>query len=148
MLPDRVGDLRGQPLLHLEAAGEAVKHPRELADPDHLVVRQVGDRRLADDRRHVVLAVRLERDVLQQHDLVIAADFLEGAAKMLRGIFLIAARIFPPRARDAPRRIEQAFAVGVVAGPADQRPDRFATSSGTPCRWRLDEIAVVGLAMS
>ena len=33
--------------------------------------------RPADDWRHVMLAMRLERDVLQQHDLVIAADFMK-----------------------------------------------------------------------
>src|SRR5215210_3368010 len=52
---------------------KAVQHARQFADADDLVARQISDRRLADDRRHVVLAMRLERDVLQQHDLVVTA---------------------------------------------------------------------------
>ena len=87
--------------------------------------RQIGDRRLADDRREMMLAMRLERDVLQQHDLVIAADLLEGAAEMVRRILGIAARIFLPGARDPRRRVEQPLAVGIVAGPADQGPHRL-----------------------
>ena len=69
---------RGQPLLHLQPPRKAVEHARQLGDADDAVARQIGDRRLADDRRHVMLAMRLERDVLEQHDLVIAADLLEG----------------------------------------------------------------------
>ena len=37
MLPDGVGDLRGQPLLHLQPSREAVQHARELADADDVV---------------------------------------------------------------------------------------------------------------
>ena len=77
------GDLRGHLLLHLEAAREDVDHARELADADDLVGRQVADMGAADDRRHVVLAVRLELDVAQHDHLVVAADFLEGAAQVL-----------------------------------------------------------------
>ena len=56
---DAVRDLRGQLLLHLEAARVGVDHARELADADDLVGRQVADVRAADDRRHVVLAVAI-----------------------------------------------------------------------------------------
>ena len=125
MLADAVGDLRGQPLLHLQPPGVAVQHAGELGDADDAVARQIGDRRLADDRREVMLAMRLERDVLQEHDLVIAADLLEGAAEMMRGILLIAARIFLPGAGDPRRRVEQPLAVGIVAGPADQGAHRL-----------------------
>ena len=46
---------------------------------DHPVTRQIGNMRLADDRCHVMLAMRLEGDVTQDHDLVIAAYFGKGA---------------------------------------------------------------------
>ena len=100
--------------------------------------RQIGDRRLADDRREVMLAMRLERDVLQQHDLVIAADLLEGAAEMVGRILAIAAGIFAPGARDALRRVEQPLAVGIVAGPADQGPHRLldVVAAPRPCAAR------------
>ena len=101
ILPDAVGDLRGQPLLHLQPARKGLQHARELGDADDMVARQIGDMRLADDRRHVMLAMRLERDVLEQHDLVIAADFLEDAREMIGRIVGIALAIFLPGARDA-----------------------------------------------
>src|SRR6185503_4951782 len=90
-----------------------------------------------------MLAVRLERDVLQQHNLVIAANLLEGAAKVVRGVFPIAARIFLPCACDAPRRVEQALALRVVAGPADQRANGVGNFIGNvERRLGFDEVAV------
>src|SRR3546814_6669381 len=81
MFPDAVRHLGGEPLLHLQAAGKAVQHARQLGYADHPVARKIGDMRLADDRRQVMLAVRLEGNVLQKHDLVIAAHLAEGAAR-------------------------------------------------------------------
>ena len=37
------GDLRGQPLLDLQRAGEVVDHPRELGQPDDPLAGQVAD---------------------------------------------------------------------------------------------------------
>ena len=130
VVPDAVGDLCGQPLLDLQAAGEAVEHAGELGDSDDAVGRQIGDRGLADDRRHMMFAVRLERNVLEQHELVVAADLLEHPAQVDRGILAIAEAVFLPRPRHALGRIEQAFAFGIVAGPVDQRPDRFLHFEG------------------
>src|SRR3546814_2490042 len=81
MFPDAVRHLGGEPLLHLQAAGKAVQHARQLGYADHPVARKIGDMRLADDRRQVMLAVRLEGNVLQKHDLVIAAHLAEGDRK-------------------------------------------------------------------
>src|SRR3546814_589182 len=69
----------------------------------------------------MMFAMRLERNVAQQHDLVIAADLFEGARQMDRGILVIALAILLPRARDAARGVEQAFARRTVACPLDQR---------------------------
>src|SRR3546814_6858474 len=99
MFPDAVRHLGGEPLLHLQAAGKAVQHARQLGYADHPVARKIGDMRLADDRRQVMLAVRLAGNVLQKHDLVIAAHLAEGAVKLGRWFILIAASIcHPPRA--------------------------------------------------
>src|SRR3546814_4724558 len=72
----------------------------------------------------MMFAVRLERNIAQQHDLVIAADLFESAGQMNRRVLDIAVAIFLPRARDALRRVAQPFARGIVAGPFDQRPHR------------------------
>src|SRR5690349_9790802 len=96
----------------------------------------------------MVLAVRLERDVPQEHDLVIAADLFEGAAEVDRGILGIALGIFLPRTGDAARRVEQALAVRVVAGPADERSDGLGDILRNRAgRRRLDQIAIVGIAV-
>jgi hypothetical protein len=67
----------------------------------------------------------LERDVLQQHDLVVAADFLEHARQVAGRVLGIAEAVFLPRAGNALRGIAEPFAVRIVAGPADQRAYRF-----------------------
>ena len=41
-LLDRVGDLRGELLLDLQALGIALHHPGELADPHYPPMRQIG----------------------------------------------------------------------------------------------------------
>src|SRR5690348_16649586 len=125
-----------------------MEDPCKLADSDDLVPRQIRDRRLADDRRHVMLAMRLEGDVLQQHDLVISADLFEGAVEMYRRVLGVPLGIFAPSAGDSARRVEQPFAVGIVTRPADQRADCLLhLLRNFTCLRRFDEIAVFGLAM-
>ena len=92
-----------------------------------------------------MLAVRLERDALEQHDIVVAADLLEGAIEMVRGILAVTAAIFLPCARDALGGVEQAFAGRIVARPADQRLDRLRDIVGDgDLGGRGDEVAVFG----
>ena len=64
---DRVGDLVGQPLLHLQPAGEDVHDPRHLGQAEDLAVGDVGDVGPAEERQQVVLAQRVELDVAH-HD--------------------------------------------------------------------------------
>src|SRR3546814_5653156 len=71
----------------------------------------------------MMFAVRLERNIAQQHDLVIAADLFDSAGQMNRRVLDIAVARFLPRARDALRRVAQPFARGIVAGPFDQRSE-------------------------
>src|SRR5690606_26769395 len=120
---DAARDLRGHLLLHLEAARVGVHHPRELADADDLAIGQVADVRLADDRRHVVLAVRLELDVAQHDHLVVAGDLLEGAGEVLVRIQGVAAEPVAVGTGDPRRGVQQALARGVLAGPAQQGAD-------------------------
>src|SRR4029079_8464767 len=73
---------------------------------------------------------------------------LEGAAEMDRRVFGIAAGIFAPGLGDPARRIEQAFPIGVVARPADQRPHGLADVARDFTRRRgFDEVAVLRVAM-
>ena len=86
--------------------------------------RIVGDVRLADERHHVVLAVRIERDVAHQHHVLVAADLLEGRRQHLGRIVAVAGIKLLVGLHDATRRIAQALAVRIVARPGDQRPHR------------------------
>ncbi len=121
---DRVGDLRRHPFLDLQPPGVDLDQPGQLGDADHALARQVGNMRPAEDGRHVVLAMRDEADVAQQHDPVIAAALLEGPFQQPDRILVVAGEPVGIGAEDAVRRVHQALAAGIVAGPADQRPHR------------------------
>src|SRR5215470_14046613 len=75
----------------------------------------------SDDRTHVMLAVRLEADVAQHHDLVIATGFLESTLEIVAWMVLVAGKPLLIGAHHPRRRRAQPFAVGVVAGPANER---------------------------
>src|SRR5260370_42509533 len=79
---------------------------------------------LADDRRHMVLAMGLEPDVLQHHHLVVALGLLEGTLQELDGIGLVALKELLEGAHHAARGRAQALAVGIVACPLDEHADR------------------------
>ena len=68
---DGLGDLVGHPLLQLQPAREDVDQPRNLAEADHLAVRDVGDVALAEERQQVMLAQAVEVDVAHDHHLAI-----------------------------------------------------------------------------
>ena len=76
-----------------------------------------------DDRRHVVLAVALELDVAQHDQLVVTADFLEGARKVFVGIQAVATEPVRVRLGDTLGGVDQAFAGGVLTGPGEQGAD-------------------------
>ena len=120
---DAAGDFGRHLFLHLEAAREDVDHAGQLADADDLAGRQVTHVGAADDRRHVVLAVRFELDVAQHDHLVVAAGLLERAAQVVARVDRVAGKPVGVGVDDALRRIEQAFASRVFAGPAQQRAD-------------------------
>ncbi len=70
-LLDAVADLDRQPLLHLQPARIGIDHARDLRQADDLAVRNVGDVRLAEKRQHVMLAQRIDLDVLDDHHLLV-----------------------------------------------------------------------------
>ena len=69
--------------------------------------------------------MRMERNVAQQDDFVIASDFLERALQVHRRVFLIARAVLLPRAAIAGGSVDQPFALRVITGPAQQGADRF-----------------------
>src|SRR4051812_40019070 len=73
-----VRHLRREPLLDLEVAGEVVDHASELREPDDPVARDVAHVRDAHERQQMVLAERVERDVADEHELVVVAVVREG----------------------------------------------------------------------
>ena len=64
-------DLVGQALLQLQPPREDVDEARDLAEADHLAVRDVGDVALAEERQQVMLAHAVEVDVAHDHHLAI-----------------------------------------------------------------------------
>src|SRR6516225_48874 len=80
---------------------------------------------LADDRRDVMFAMRLEADVLQRDDLVVAVGLLEGSLQQCDRILLVAAEELLVGANDPVRCAVQPLALRIVTGPADQGADRF-----------------------
>ncbi len=88
-LLDGFGDLRGQPLLHLQAAREDLDQARQLAQPDHFALRNVGDVHLAEEGQQVMFAEAEHLDVLHDHHLVVV-DVEQRAFQQLFRIFAIA----------------------------------------------------------
>src|SRR6188508_166986 len=120
---DAVRDLRRQRFLHLQPACERLDDTRQLADADDLAIRKVTDVHSADDRRHVMLAVRLEAYVAQHDHLVVAFDLAEGAPQELERVVFVAAEPILVSTNDASWSAQETFAVRVVADPFEQRPD-------------------------
>ena len=120
---DGVGDLHGHGLLGLETLGEDLDQTGQLGETDDLAGRHVRDPGLAQERRHVVFAVALHVDAAQHDHVVIALHVLEGARQLLGRVAVVAGEPLAIGLDDALGRVQQAFAVGIVAGPGQQRPD-------------------------
>jgi hypothetical protein len=119
---DGVGDLHGHGLLGLETLGEDLDQAGQLGEADHLAGRHVRDPGLAQERRHVVLAMALHVDAAQHDHVVVALHVLEGARQLLGRIAVIAGEPLAIGLDDAFGGVQQAFAVRIVAGPGQQGP--------------------------
>src|SRR3954452_9440708 len=122
-LHEGVGDLGGQPLLHLGPLGVDVDQPGQLGQPGHLPAlgRDVSDMGHARERHQVVLAHRPQLDVADQDQLVV----VEGED---RGQHVLGGRTHPGRellggAGDPPRRLAQPLAPGVLTDRDEQLSD-------------------------
>ena len=93
-----IGDLFGEPLLHLEVPGEQLDHARELGQADQPVAWHVADMGNAAERQQMVLAQRVERDVAHEHELGVLLLVRErGHGELPRGEQLEKARRDPAR---------------------------------------------------
>ena len=125
-LLEEVGDLLGQPLLDLQAAGVHLDDPRDLRQPDDPAARDVGDRRGPEERQQVVLAQRVERDVLDDDHLAVG-DVEDRAVDEPLGVDVVAGGQLGVHPVDAARASRP--------GPGDRAPRRSrAGSRGRPPR--------------
>src|SRR5207248_2740512 len=138
-----IGYLPGSKVVGIsKLARVAVDHARELADAHHLAAGEVADVHASAHRRHAVLAVRLGRDVAQHDHLVVAADFLEGAPEVRGRIDPVARKPVEVGVDDPVRGIAQAFAVGILARPAQERAHRLLGRAARDPRSRTPHVTV------
>ena len=77
--------------------------------------------RPAVERQHVMLAMRGEADVADQHEIVIGLVLAEGALERIGRHFAVAAIELVEGADDALGRIQQTLARRILADISDQR---------------------------
>src|SRR5258708_11430847 len=111
---DGLGNLRGQPLLDLQAARERLDEARYFAQADHFSVGDVGHVHLAKKRQKVVLAQAEHFDIFHDHHLVVA-DSKERLAQKRFGIVLVALDEKLHGLLDARGCARKAFAIGIFA---------------------------------
>jgi len=114
--------LGGQALLHLEAPGENLEQPRQLAEPQDLLAGNVGDVRLAEKRQHVVLAEGEEIEVLE-HDHLGVLFGEERPVDHLARVLLMPLGEEAERTRHAHRRAGEALAPRLGIEGAEERAD-------------------------
>jgi hypothetical protein len=78
---------------------------------------------LADNRRHMMFAVRFELDVPQDNHFVIAVDLFESAAQKLDWIVFVSAAPVFPGSRDSAGGCCEAFTLGILSNPQQKRFD-------------------------
>ena len=129
---DGVGDLAGEALLHLGAAGVAVDQAGELrqAGDAAVVAGDVGEVGPADERHEVVLAQRREGDVAHQDHLVVMG--LEGDLEVMVGVLEQPAEDLGVHGGDALGRALQAVAVGILADGDEDLPHRLLDAEAGP----------------
>jgi hypothetical protein len=87
--------------------------------------------REARDRRQVMFAERLERDVAKRDDLVVSCGLIEGTLEHRFRIFAVSLEPLLVCAGDPGGCILQILSTGVVTGPSHKSPDRVL---GLPLR--------------
>src|ERR1035437_1745966 len=130
---EEVGDLLGHSLLDLQPAGVHLHHARDLGQADYAATRQITHRGGPEERQHVVLAQRVERDALDDDHLAVA-DIEYGAVDQPVRVNAVADREFEPHPMHTFRRAEQAFALRVLADLSQNVSDGMLDDLGVACR--------------
>ncbi len=104
--------------LHLQAPGKSFDNPCEFADADDFLVGQVANMCNSDYRGHVVFAMRLERNITQHDQFIVAIDFLERPLQKSDRVLSIPPEPVVVCQGDPFGCINQAFAFWIIAGPA------------------------------
>ena len=124
LLEDGVGNLVREPLLHLQPAAEHLDEPRNLAQADHLVARNVGDVALAEKRQQMMLAQAVEVDVLDDDHLAVV-DGEQRVVDHRVDVRLVSAGEKLERLFDPLRRVDQPLALRILAELRQQPPDQI-----------------------
>jgi len=121
-LLDGFGELGGETLLHLQAAGKDLDQAGQFAESDDLAVGDVGDVHLAEKRQHVVLAHAEHFDVFDDHHLIVI-DGEERVVDDVGGLLGVAVGEVLHGLDDALRGVDEAFARGILADAEDHFAD-------------------------
>ncbi len=109
---DGVGDFPRKVLLDLQAPGEHVDDARQLRQAKDLAGRNIGHMGLADKGQQVMLAQRIQLDVLEDHHLVVVGSEQRTVDDFLQVLLVPMTQILHGLG-SALWRVEQTFALGV-----------------------------------
>ena len=138
-LVDRLADLLGQRFLRLQPARAGVYNSSEPRQADETVVGQIGDAGGALERRHMVLAKALDANAGQDNRLAVGAGEINVVIRQpCRRVLIVATEILFVGLDDAARRIVEACAIRILAGPRNQGADSgFSLLAGWPWERRI-----------
>lgn len=137
---DSVGNLCGHAFLDLQPFGVGFNDASQFRYADDAPVRHIGNPGMTDERRHVMLAMALKRDVPEDDHFVVAFDFFERLLENPFWILVVAGEMFLKGPHYAPRRFTQAIAIRVFADPGENGAKRDCH-----IRFRDGQLAVVAL---
>src|SRR6185503_17898530 len=121
---ERLGNLGGQPLLHLQPAGKDIDDAWDLAQADHAAVRNVSHVALAEERQQVMLAEAVHIDVAHDHHLVVL-DGEQRAVDDVIDVGAITAREKAERLLNPARGLDEPLAFRILAERLQQLADEF-----------------------
>jgi hypothetical protein len=116
-------DLRGEPLLHLQAPRKRVDDAWDLAQANHLAIRNVGDVSFAEERQQVMLAEAVQIDVADDDHFVVRHGE-ERAVDHIVDVDVVAAREKLQRLLHPTRCLQQPLAGWVFAKRGEQLPNQ------------------------
>ena len=118
---ERIRNLGGQPLLELKALGIDLQGPGNLAEPYHLAVGDIGDRRRPVKGEHVVFTEGIEGDVLLHHQVVVV--HMEPLLQMPGRVVGVAAGQLLIHPRDPVRSLQKSLPGYILPDSLENQPD-------------------------